>query len=344
MVGYILKRVGVALLSVICLSFIVFLLVNIEPNLRKLAIGQVNIRASEASLEGWLERNGYREPVVERYAAWLGLAPKRPITNQDGRPTALARNCAVLTEPTYSGLLQGDLGCSVRFKGPVADRLLQALGSTGVLLFWVMVVMTPTALIIGVLAGMREGSRVDRTLSVASILTTSAPEYVSGVILTIIFASWLGVLNGSATTAITSGPTVENLALPVLTLSLYGIGLIARITRASLAEVMTAQYIRTARLKGLPFFVVVLRHALRNALIAPFTMIVLMLPWLLSGVVVVETMFNYKGFGWVLVAAASSNDINMMLACAVISTALVMFTQVILDIGYVIINPRVRVW
>ena len=90
-------------------------------------------------------------------------------------------------------------------------------------------------------------------------------------------------------------------------------------TRASMAEVMTAQYIRTARLKGVSFIGVVLRHALRNALIAPFTVIMLQFPWLLTGVVIVEILFNYKGFGWTLVQAVGNNDIELMLACSVVS-------------------------
>ncbi len=91
--------------------------------------------------------------------------------------------------------------------------------------------------------------------------------------------------------------TFWNFGLPVLTIALYGIGYIARMTRASMTEVMTQQYIRTARLKGVSFRQVVMRHALRNALIAPFTVIMLQFPWLLNGVVIVETLFNYKGFG-----------------------------------------------
>src|SRR6185295_8803485 len=198
------------------------------------------------------------------------------------------------------------------------------------------------SLVIGILAGMREGSRTDRVLSVASIASTATPEYVSGVIFTVIFASWLGWLNGSAASA-SQGITFYNFTLPVMTLAIYGIGYIARMTRASMVEVMTQQYIRTARLKGLSFGAVVVKHALRNALIAPFTVIMLTFPWLLTGVVVVESIFNYKGFGWLLVQAASNNDIDMVLACGLISVVLVLLTQLISDIGYAFLNPRIRV-
>jgi peptide/nickel transport system permease protein len=120
-------------------------------------------------------------------------------------------------------------------------------------------------------------------------------------------------------------------------------GYIARMTRASMVEVMTAQYIRTARLKGLSFSGVVMKHALRNALIAPFTVIMLQFPWLLTGVVVVEIMFRYQGFGYTLVEAAGNNDIDLLLGCSLVSVFIVLITQLISDIGYALLNPRIRV-
>ena len=112
---------------------------------------------------------------------------------------------------------------------------------------------------------------------------------------------------------------------------------------ASMAEVMTAQYIRTARLKGLSFPAVVLKHALRNALIAPFTVIMLQFPWLPTGVVIVEVMFRYQGFGWILVEAAGNNDIDLLLSCSLVSVVVVLVTQLISDVGYAYLNPRIRV-
>jgi peptide/nickel transport system permease protein len=148
---------------------------------------------------------------------------------------------------------------------------------------------------------------------------------------------------GSARSAMEDGINFWNFTLPVLTIALYGMGYIARMTRASMAEVMTAQYIRTARLKGVSFGNIVLKHALRNALIAPFTVIMLQFPWLLTGVVIVETLFNYNGFGWTLVQAASNNDIELLLACSIVAVFVVLVTQLISDIGYVFLNPRIRI-
>ena len=106
---------------------------------------------------------------------------------------------------------------------------------------------------------------------------------------------------------------------------------------------MTSHYIRTARLKGLNFRAVVLKHALRNALITPFTVIMLQFPWLLTGVVVVEAMFNYKGFGFILVAASGNNDIDLLLAISWVAVIVVLLTQLISDVGYAYLNPRIRV-
>jgi len=344
MLTFIVRRLGVMLLTMLCLSMVVFVFVNLEPNLRKLAIFQTEMRASDQDLENWLRRNGYRDNVVLRFGRWVGVWPKEPVIDPaTNEIVPRFRFCSEPAEAKFSGVLQGDFGCSTAFRTPVAERLPEALKATGILMFWVMIVMVPVSLLIGVLAGMREGTKLDRTLSVAAIASTATPEYVSGVIFTAIFASWLGWLNGSAATAVTKGVSFNNFTLPVMTMAVYGIGYIARMTRASMAEVMTAQYIRTARLKGLSFGAVVIKHALRNALIAPFTVIMLQFPWLLTGVVVVESIFNYKGFGWLLVQAASNNDIDMILACGLISVVVVLLTQLISDVGYALLNPRIRV-
>jgi len=344
MLSFILKRLGVMLVTMVCLTMVVFYMVNLEPNLKKLALSQLDMRSSAEHIESWLEKNGYRQNFFVRYGQWVGVVKKQPYVDPaSGKIVPRFSYCNEPAEPYYGGILQGNLGCSTKFKTTVSAKIWPALGATGILMFWVMVTMVPIALLIGILAGMREGSRTDRSLSVASIATTATPEYVSGVIFTVIFASWLGWLNGSAASATSQGVTFFNFTLPVMTMAIYGIGYIARMTRASMVEVMTQQYIRTARLKGLSFSSVVIKHALRNALIAPFTVIMLQFPWLLTGVVIVETMFRYQGFGFTLVEAAGNNDVDLLLACSLVSVFVVLFTQLISDIGYAYLNPRIRV-
>ena len=293
----------------ICLSFIVFTLVTIEPNLKKLALNQANMRMEEEAVQSWLEKHGYKRPLLVQYGEWLGNA------------------------------VTGDFGYSTHFRKPVNEVIWPKVGHTGILMFWVLIITIPISLFIGVLSGMREGSKTDRSLSIFSIITTSVPQYVSGILFTIILSSWLGLFKGVAKAG---NITFENFALPVLTIVVYDIGYIARMTRASMVEVMNAQYVRTARLKGMSFMSVVFKHALRNALIAPFTVIMLQFPWLLTGVVIVEKLFNYKGFGFLIVSASDQNDIDVTLACGVVAVVLVLTTQLISDIGYAFLNPRIR--
>lgn len=357
---FILRRLGVILLTALCLTFIVFWLTNLYPNLEKLAKTQGNFRMSDEAVTSYLGNRGYLEPTPVKFGQWLGVVPGWVTETQDGKifGRCFQDGTPAAERPKFCGILQGDWGYSTVFREDVGPTVIKRLGLTGKLMFFVLLLMVPSALIVGVLAGMREGTRLDRSLSTFSIATTATPEYVSGVIFIAVLASskfgispvlaewgWIDsktLFLGSATSAMKDA-TFWNFFLPVLTISLYGMGYIARMTRASMTEVMTAQFIRTARLKGVKFSNIVLKHALRNALIAPFTVIMLQIPWLLNGVVIVETLFNYKGFGWLLVQAASNNDIELLLAVSVVSVVVVLATQLISDIGYVLLNPRIRI-
>ncbi|MBK5927583.1 ABC transporter permease [Rhodobaculum claviforme] len=360
MTRFLIRRAGTLMLTALALTFIVFYLTNMDARLETLAKTQGSARMSDAEVTSWLARNGYDRPLLERYGEWLGVVPGWVDTDAGG---AMRGRCVALVDtaadaPRFCGIAQGYWGHSTRFNEAVGTVIATRLGATGWLMLWVMIVMVPSALTVGVLAGMREGSRTDRVLSTGAIVTTATPEYVSGVIFIAVFASstvglspllrewgWLDspvLFQGNARSAMDQ-ITVWNFTLPVMTIALYGMGYIARMTRASMAEVMTRQYIRTARLKGASFASIVLKHALRNALIAPFTVIMLQFPWLLNGVVIVEVLFSYPGFGWTLVEAAGNNDIELLLACAVVAVVVVLLTQLISDIGYVWLNPRIRI-
>ncbi len=359
--AFILRRTGVMILTALCLTFVVFFLTNLFPNLEKLAKTQGNARMTDEEVVSWLDSNGYGGPMILRYGEWLGVVPGW--TREDEETGEITGRCIDFgmdpaDAPTRCGLLQGDLGFSTVSDDEVGNIIGGRLQLTGILMFWAFALMVPAALLVGVLAGMREGSRLDRSLSTFSIASTATPEYVSGVIFIVFLASsttglspmlvelgWLDsgtLFLGSARSAM-ENITFWNFFLPVVTIALYGMGYIARMTRASMAEVMTAQYIRTARLKGVNFRSIVMKHALRNALIAPFTVIMLQFPWLLTGVVIVETLFNYNGFGWTMVQAASNNDIELLLACSIVAVFVVLVTQLISDIGYVFLNPRIRI-
>ncbi len=308
MVLFIFRRLGAMVLTMLVVSVMLFLLLELTPG--NVATKVLGPYSSEEQRNLWLEANGYFEPLWYRYVTWLG------------------------------SFVTGDFGESIRFKVPVADVLWPRLWNTAILGFWTFALMIPLSLVLGVLAGMREGSKLDRSISVTSIVTTSIPEFASAVFLTAIFVFWLGWLPGTST--MTSGFDWRQLVLPVMVLVLYDFGYVARMTRASMAEVMTAPYIRTAVLKGLPYRRVIMRHALRNALIAPFTVITLQINWLLSGVIVVEFFFAYKGFGALLLEASLNQDIFLIEACAMVAVFVATATQTIADLGYTYLNPRIR--
>ena len=308
MLIFILKRIGQMLVIMVVISIMLFLL--LEINIESVAVKVLGQYSTEEQREIWLQNNGYYDPLYERYFRWLG------------------------------NFVTGDLGESVRFKQPINDFMWERLWKTTILGFWTMVVLIPLSLTLGILAGMREGSKLDRTISVTSIATTSVPEFASAPLLAAIFVFWLGWLPG--TSSMISGWDWKQLILPIMVLVIYDFGYVARMTRASMAEVMTTHYIRTAVLKGLPYRQVILRHALRNALIAPFTVIMLQIPWLLSGVIVVEFFFAYKGFGALLLEASLNQDILLIEACSMVAVFVVVATQTISDIGYTYLNPRIR--
>lgn len=304
----ILRRLAAMVLIMAAVSLLLFLIFETD----KLAVAG-KVLGPYSSLEQrelWLEQNGYNQPLLVRYVAWVGDA------------------------------LQGDFGRSIRFKVPVNEILWPRLANTGILALCVFALLIPISLMLGVLAGMREGSLLDRAISVFSIITTSIPEFASATFLIGLFVYKLGWLPG--TSGMAGGFNPVELVLPVLVLVLYDFGYVARMTRASMAEVMTSPYIRTAVLKGLPFRRVILVHALRNALIAPFTVIVLQLNWLLSGVIVVEVLFAYKGFGALLYDAATFGDIFLIEACALVAVFVAVLSQFISDVGYMLLNPRIR--
>jgi len=308
MLVFVLRRFGTLILTMLVVSILLYLLMEI--NVEGVAIKVLGPYSLEEGRQAWLEKNGYFDPIYERYLRWLG------------------------------NFIIGDFGESVRFKAPVGDVMWPRLGSTAILAAATLMVVVPVSLGLGVLSGMREGSKLDRTISVTSILTTSVPEFASAVLLSAIFVFWLGILPG--TSSMTDGFDLRQLVLPVMVLVLYDFGYVARMTRASMAEVMTTHYIRTAVLKGLPYKTVILRHALRNALIAPFTVIMLQIPWLLSGVIVVEFFFAYKGFGALILEASLNQDIYLLEACTMVAVFVTVMTQMISDIGYTYLNPRIR--
>ena len=245
--------------------------------------------------------------------------------------------------PLKKGFLRGDPGISFRTGRPVSKSLYVRLRNSVVLAMSAFVIVMPLALLLGMIAGLKEGSFKDRFLSIGGMMFSVVPEFATGIFLTLIFSVWLGWLPGAA--VLGDLPPWEKpmmLILPVLTLTLIELGYVLRITRASMVEVMKSPYIRTAFLKGLPYKQVVFKHAVRNALIAPITVIMLHVNWLLGGIVIVEVVFGYPGLGAYLLESALYKDFNALEAGAMIMVTVAVGTQLAADIIYTFLNPRIR--
>jgi peptide/nickel transport system permease protein len=310
--AFIVRRLGHMLLTMVAASFLIFAMSEWTPG--SVARKQLGQFATQEQVDRLTERLGLDRPVVVRYVEWLG------------------------------GVLTGDLGMSTRFKEPVNAIIWDRLGNTAILASIAFAIIVPASILLGVLAGTREGSILDRSISLGAIVTTSVPEFASGVFLASIFVIWLGWLPGTSTLDPTSQWSLASqLVLPVAVMVLYDLGYVVRMVRASMVEVMTRPYIRTAFLKGLAFRDVVLRHALRNALIAPFTVILLQINYLVIGVVVVEAVFAYPGFGRMMLDAALFKDVALIEAGGLVAVFIAVSTQIAGDVGYMLLNPRIRI-
>ena len=324
MVKFFAKRIGVLLFTMLAVSFLLFMTFEFSPgDEAKSALGQY---ATKEELDLYRVQHGLERPFLSRYFEWLGIGPDY--------------------KGEWSGLLQGDFGYSHRWRAHVNTFIWDRLRNTTFLAFLAFAIIAPLSIVFGVIAGMREGSIPDRVVSVFSSITTSMPEFATGVILMTIFASGvlLPVLLPGTATLETGGDwsLASQLVLPVATLTAYYLGYLVRMVRASMVEVMTRPYVRTAVLKGLSFPQVVVKHAMRNALITPFTAILLQLNFLFTSVVVTEAVFAFPGFGRMIVEAALYHDVATVQAATLFAVFVVVTSQIIGDFTYMLLNPRIR--
>lgn len=311
MIRFIVKRSAALLLTMMMVSIMVFAAFEWTPG--QVATKILGPFSTQDQRDLLTEQLGLNQGVAERYLHWL------------------------------TNVLSGDLGYSTLYKAPVNDVIWGRLANTLVLAAAAFAIVVPLSVLLGVAAGMREGSWLDRTISVSSIVATSVPEFASGVFLVSIFVFWLGWLPGTSSLDVGSGSAMAmQLILPITVIVLYDLGYLVRIVRASVVEVMTKPYVRTAILKGLSFRRVVAVHALRNAMIAPFTVILLQINYMITGVVVVEAVFAYPGFGRMLLEAALAQDVATVQAAALLAVFITVFTQIAGDLGFMFLNPRIR--
>jgi peptide/nickel transport system permease protein len=303
-----LRRLLGVLATMTAVSLLVFLALETDRDgVAAKVLGQFS---TQDQRQAWLLAHGYFDPLPWRYLRWA------------------------------ASFLTGRWGVSTYYQAEVLQLLPPRLLASGVLMASTLLVTAPLSILLGVLSGVRAGSRLDRAISIGAVVTTSIPEYASAVFLTALFVVGLGWLPGVSTLA--DGVRLKELILPVAVLSLASMGYLARMTRASMIETMASPYVRTAFLKGASPWRIVLRHALRNALGPSVTVLMLQLPWLLSGAIVVEVFFAYPGFGTLLYQASVNSDVYLIEACAMVGVLVVTVSQLLGDLLNQALNPRLR--
>lgn len=310
MARYVLRRLGLTVITLFILSVVVFAISAVLPG----SVGRAILGpfAEQASVDQLNKDLGVDGPLIGRYFDWIG------------------------------GALRGDFGDSYKFRAPVMDFLPTALFSSIKLAVATLIIVLPLGIIGGTVAALRQGKASDRIITVSGLTLAVTPEFVVGIILTMIFAVKLDWLpsGGSA-----KGSVVEQIRvviLPAVTLSAVLFGYLSRMARAGAIEALAADYTRTATLKGLPRRTVLRRHVLRNSLLPTIAVIASQMSYLLGGLLVTETLFNYRGLGLLIADAARGRDIPMLMAAVFIVGALAMLMTLIADLLTAWLNPRVR--
>ncbi|HEX9063594.1 MAG TPA: ABC transporter permease [Streptosporangiaceae bacterium] len=299
MTRYLLRRLGLAVITLWILSVIVFFAGQVLPgDPGRAVLGPFASRSAVQALDHQL---GVDRPLVVQYFSWVG------------------------------GLLHGNFGTSYTFRSPVEPFIATALANSAKLAILALVVIIPLGIAGGVLAALYAGRPVDRAISLGGLAASTVPEFVSGVVLIIIFSVGLKLTQ------------LNHLVLPVIPLVLILFGYIARMARAGTIEALDSDYARTATLKGLPRSIVIRRHILRNALLPTITVIATQTGYLIGGLVVVEQLFNYQGIGRLIWSAANGKDFPMLEAGVLTVGIVYMVATLIADVLYTVLNPRLRV-
>lgn len=242
-----------------------------------------------------------------------------------------------------TGMVQGDMGLSYTYRAPVAPFVGHALMNSLKLAAIAFILVVPMGILGGIVAALRVGSWVDRSIVIAGLSATVVPEFVSGIVLIMIFSIWLHVFPLTGTAPRNAGfvTQIYYLLMPAVPLVMILFGYIARMARAGMIEALTSDYTRTAVLKGLSRRQVIWRHVLRNALLPTITVVATQCGYLIGGLVVVETLFNYHGIGSLIFAAAKAKDFPMLAAGILVIGTVYVAANLIADLLYSALNPRI---
>jgi len=310
---YLLRRIGLAIVTLWILSLMVFFAGQILPGDPARAI--LGPLAAPSAVRALDHQLGVDRPLVVQYLGWLG------------------------------GLLHGNMGTSYEYQSPVEPFIRAALFNSAKLAALALVVIIPLGILGGVIAALNYGGAVDRVISLTGSSAATVPEFVSGIVVIVIFGVALKVL--PVTAAAGEGASfftqLRYLILPAVPLVLVLFGYIARMARAGTVEALESDYARTATLKGLKRGVVIRRHVLRNSLLPTITVIATQTGYLIGGLVIVETLFNYQGIGKLIFSAATAKDFPMLEAGVLTIGLVYMVATLAADLLTISLNPRLRV-
>ena len=271
--------------------------------------------ATEEAVAAYNHEHGTDRPAVVQYADWV------------------------------SGVVRGDLGVSLAQSDQTVWSILEpALVNSMKLAIFAFVLVVPFGILGGVFAGLRVGRPTDRAITVVGLSLAVVPEFVTGLVLILVFSIWLGWLPVTAQWEPGAGvlTQVQYLTLPALALAIVLFGYIARITRAGVVEALDADYTRTAYLKGLPGKTVIRRHVLRNALMPTVAVIATQVGYLVGGLVAIEYLFNYQGLGLMILQAAQQKDFTLLTAGVLVVGTVYLVVTFVADIAFALLNPRIR--
>ena len=312
MLVLILKRIALGVFTLWLVSLLVFAGTQLLPgDVASAILGQSATPEALAALRHDL---GLEVPALIRYGHWLW------------------------------GFVRGDLGQSLANQQPVAELLWPRFWNTMFLAAYAAVIGVPLAVGLGILTAVRRGGIFDRLVNVAALGTVSLPEYFLGLVLILVLAVQYPVFPSLADVyaGMSFGERLDATTLPMLTLLLVTVAQIMRMTRTAVLAVMDSAYVETAYLKGLRTGRVVLRHALPNAAAPIVNVVAFNIAYLITGVVLVEAVFNYNGLGRFMVDAVSKRDLPMVQACAMVFGAAYVLLNMTADIAAIALNPRLR--
>ncbi len=312
MAKYLLRRLFFLLLTLLLTSLIVFAITQLLPgDVARAVLGR---EAGEEALAAFREAYGLNDPALVQYGRWL------------------------------VNFVRGDWGTSLSTRTEILPTVMQRLRNSAMLALVTLLLAVPLALLLGVLAGLNEGKAADNVISIASLSVVGLPEFVTGLLLIELLSRRWRLLpaNSSIPLNASFAEALPMLILPALTATLVLLAYIVRLTRAGVIEELKRPYVRTAVLKGLPWTVVVVRHVLRNALLPTITVIAISFGWLISGLIVIENVYNYPGIGRLLVFAIDRRDLPTLQAVSMITVLGFALANLVADLLYAALNPRVR--